>query len=227
MNHHSSQNGRVEMYRRALMIGLGAQLFAVPSLMAQSGGAPTEMKKQVVTGSLIPTADSVGVAPVETIGAADIQKVGGTDILAALKALSPSFSGNGNVGQSLNNGGFGESYLALRNLPTLVLLDGKRINISAFSTYVGTYAVDLNTIPVAMIDRIEVLKDGASTLYGSDAIGGVVNIITKKDFNGVEVSGRYGFATGKGVYNEARGSAVLGGSSLFPVADGFGRLRGR
>lgn len=192
------------------MIGLGAQLFAVPTLIAQSSGAPTEMKKQVVTGSLIPSADTVGVAPVETIGAADIQRVGGTDILAALKALSPSFSGNGNIGQGLNNGGYGESYLALRNLPTLVLLDGKRINISAFSTYVGTYAVDLNTIPVAMIDRIEVLKDGASALYGSDAIGGVVNIITKKDFNGVEVSGRYGFATGKGVYNEARGSAVLG-----------------
>lgn len=204
------QNGRVELYRRALLVGLGAQLFAIPSLMAQSGGAPTEMKKQVVTGSLIPTADSVGMAPVETVSAADIQRVGGTDVLATLKALSPSFSGNGNVGQTLNNGGFGESYLALRNLPTLVLLDGKRVNISAFSTYVGTFAVDLNTIPVSMIDHIEVLKDGASTIYGSDAIGGVVNIITKKDFNGVEVSGRYGFATGKGVYNEARGSMVLG-----------------
>lgn len=198
------------MYRRALVIGLGAQLFAIPSLMAQSGAAPTEMKKQVVTGSLIPTADTVGVAPVETVGTADIEKVGGTDILMTLKALSSSFSGNGNIGQSLNNGGFGESYLALRNLPTLVLVDGRRVNISAFSTYVGTYAVDLNTIPVSMIERIEVLKDGASTIYGSDAIGGVVNIITKKEFNGVEVSGRYGFATGKGVYNEARGSAVLG-----------------
>ena len=210
MNHNSLQNGRVEMYRRALLIGLGAQLFAVPALMAQSATAPTEMKKQTVTGSLIPTADSVGVAPVETVTVADIEKVGGTDILATLKALSSSFSGNGNIGQSLNNGGYGESYLALRNLPTLVLVDGKRVNISAFSTYVGTFAVDLNTIPVAMIERIEVLKDGASTIYGSDAIGGVVNIITKKEFNGVEVSGRYGFATGKGVYNEARGSVVLG-----------------
>ena len=84
MNHNSLQNGRVEMYRRALMIGLGAQLFAVPALMAQSGAAPTEMKKQTVTGSLIPTADSVGVAPVETVTVADIENVGGTDILATL-----------------------------------------------------------------------------------------------------------------------------------------------
>ncbi len=211
MNYPLVQNGRVELFRRALVIGLGAQLITVPALLAQnSASAPAEMKKQVVTGSLIPTADTVGVAPVETITSADLQKVGGTDILTALKALSPSFVGSGNIGQTLNNGGFGESFIAIRNLPTLILLDGKRVNISAFSTYVGTYSVDLNTIPVAMVDRIEVLKDGASTLYGSDAIGGVVNIITKKDFNGVEVSGRYGFGLGKGVYNEARGSAVLG-----------------
>jgi hypothetical protein len=103
------------------------------------------MKKQVVTGSLIPTADTVGVAPVETVSSADLQKVGGTDILTALKALSPSFVGSGNVGQALNNGGFGESYLAIRNLPTLILLDGKRVNISAFSTYVGTTGVRLRS----------------------------------------------------------------------------------
>lgn len=212
MNYATSQPTRVDLYRRALLVGLGAQLISFPVLQAADAGAaaPTEMKKTVITGSLIPTADTVGVAPVETVSSVDIQKVGGTDILQTLKALSTSFSGNGNIGQSLNNGGFGESYLAIRNLPTLTLLDGKRVNISAFSTYVGTYAVDLNTIPVAMIDRIEVLKDGASTLYGSDAIGGVVNIITKKDFNGVEVSGRYGFGIDKGVYNEVRGSAVLG-----------------
>jgi iron complex outermembrane receptor protein len=210
MNYSTNQPGRVDFYRRALLVGLGAQLFTVPALNAADATAPTEMKKTVITGSLIPTADTVGVAPVETMSSADIQKIGGTDILMSLKALSTSFSGSGNVGQSLNNGGYGEAYLAIRNLPTLTLIDGKRVNISAFSTFAGTYAVDVNTIPVAMIERIEVLKDGASTLYGSDAIGGVVNIITKKDFNGVEVSGRYGFGLNRGVYNEVRGSAVMG-----------------
>jgi iron complex outermembrane receptor protein len=113
--------------------------------------------------------------------------------------LVPGFSGAGNYLGSVNNNvnigaGFqaftGESYAQIRNLPTLVLLDGQRIVSSALS---GGQAVDLNSIPLAMIDRVEVLKDGASALYGSDAIGGVINIITKKDFNGVEVFGRYGF----------------------------------
>lgn len=213
MNYTAYQpSNRVDFYRRALLIGLGAQLLAPSVLLAQdsSTNAPTEMKKTVITGSLIPTADNVGASPIETISSADIQKVGGTDVLQAIKSLSPSFMGNGSVGQSLNNGGFGEAYLAIRNLPTLILVDGKRVNISAFSTYVGTFSVDLNTIPVAMIDRIEILKDGASATYGSDAIGGVINIITKKDFNGAEVSGRYGFGLDKGVYNEARGAAVIG-----------------
>ena len=214
MNYTANQpSNRVDFYRRALLVGLGAQLIAPSAfLLAEDASTkgPAEMKKTVITGSLIPTADTVTASPVETVGSADIQKVGGTDVLQTLKALSTSFSGSGNVGQSLNNGGFGEAYLAIRNLPTLILIDGKRVNISAFSTYVGTFAVDVNSIPVAMIDRIEVLKDGASATYGSDAIGGVINIITKKDFNGAEVAGRYGFGLGKGVYNEARGSAVIG-----------------
>ena len=214
MNYTASQpSTRVDFYRRALLMGLGAQLIAPSAfLLAEDAStkAPAEMKKTVITGSLIPTADTVGMSPIDTISSADIQKVGGTDILQTLKALNTSFMGNGNIGQSLNNGGFGEAYLAIRNLPTLILVDGKRVNISAFSTYVGTFSVDLNTIPVAMVDRIEVLKDGASTTYGSDAIGGVINIITKQGWNGAEVSGRYGFGLDKGVYNEARGSAVIG-----------------
>jgi len=196
----------------AAVAACGLQTASMP-VQAQQAAQPAEpekMEKVVVTGSVIPTADTVGPAAVETVSAETIQQIGSTDVLSVLKKISPSFSGNGNVGQTLNNGGFGESYIALRNLPTLVLLDGKRLNITPFSTYVGTFSADLNTIPVAMIDHIEVLKDGASTIYGSDAIGGVVNIITKKNFNGFEVDGRYGFATGTGTYNEARASAIWG-----------------
>src|SRR5262249_25036816 len=89
-------------------------------------------------------------------------------------------------------------YVQIRNLPTLVLLDGQRIVTSALS---GAQAVDLNSIPLAMVERIEVLKDGASALYGSDAIGGVINVITKKNYNGVEINGRYGFPT-EGPWND-------------------------
>src|SRR5439155_25158050 len=75
--------------------------------------------------------------------------------------------------------------------------------------------VDLNTIPLSMIDRVEVLSDGASAIYGSDAIGGVVNIITKKDWNGVEISGRVGFPTGKTSNDliEYQASLVAGASN--------------
>ncbi len=185
----------------------GALLTLTMHARAQDADAPETMKPVVVTGSLIPTAETVTATPVETIDTTVIEKIGSQDVLETLKKLSPSFTGNGNVGQSQNNGGGGESYVAIRNLPTLVLLDGRRLANSAFSS--GT-AVDLNTIPLAMIDRIEVLKDGSSVLYGSEAIGGVVNIITKKNWSGVEVGGRYGFATGDGNVSEVRAYAVGG-----------------
>ena len=173
--------------RRALYSTLGIPMLALPVALAQqatnqtaaaAGEKPVKMEKTVVTGSLIPTAETVGAAPVEVVGTVEIQKSGQQDILQALKRLSTSFAGSGNVGQTVNNGGFGEANIALRNLPTVVLLDGHRLANSSFSR--GA-AVDLNTIPLSMIERIEVLKDGASAIYGADAIGGVVNIITKKN----------------------------------------------
>lgn len=168
------------------------------------------LKPVVVTGSLIPTAETVGASSVEVLNSVDIERIGSTDILETLKQVSSVFAGNANVGQTVNNGGYGEANVAIRNLPTLVLLNGRRLGNSSFS---NGALVDVNTIPLAMIDRIEILKDGASALYGSQAIGGVVNIITKRDFNGVDISGRYGFATGKGNYEEYRASLVAGTSN--------------
>jgi len=175
--------------------------------LAQDTNAPVTTKPVVITGSLIPTAESVGPAPVQVIGSAEIEKVGAQDVLELVKKLTPTFQGNVNVGQEVNNGGFGESNVGIRNLRTLVLLNGRRLGNSSFS---NGQLVDLNTIPLAAVERIEILKDGASALYGSDAIGGVVNIITKKEFSGVEVGGRYGFATRHGKFTEQRVSAVMG-----------------
>jgi len=167
----------------------------------------------VVTGSAIPTADNVTIAPVETVTAADIERTGAQDVLSALKKLSVSFVGAGNISHTLNNGGFGEANVSVRNLPTLVLLDGRRMAGSAFSAIFNAgNSVDLNLIPISMVDRIEVVKDGASALYGSDAIGGVVNIITKKNWNGFEVNANYGFATQAGGYTEQK-VALTGGTS--------------
>src|SRR6187431_3127825 len=152
--------------RKTMLFGLVGSSCLALSLLAQDPSAPTELKPKIITGSLIPTAETVGPAPVETISAADIERVGATDVLDLMKRLSPSFSGNANFGQTVNNGGFGESYAAIRNLPTLVMLNGRRLGNSSFSaTATGTGQVDLNTLPLAMIDRVEVLKDGASAIY--------------------------------------------------------------
>src|SRR5882672_5691174 len=192
--------------RRTVFVGLVGTLFVATTALAEDTNATT-MKPVVVTGSYIPTAETVGPAPVQTITAAEIQKVGAQDVLDLVKKVSTVFGGNVNVGQTVNNGGFGEANVAIRNLPTLVMLNSRRLGKSSFS---NGALVDLNTIPLAMIERVEILKDGASALYGSDAIGGVVNIITKRDYNGTEVGGRYGFATGKGDVTEQRASVVSG-----------------
>jgi len=207
MSNHSYRHFRGSVLRSAITVGLGSQLIHMPALWAQDASTPQALDRVQITGSLIPTADTVGVAPVETVGAERIALTGQQDILAVLRRYSTSFAGSGNVGQTENNGGYGEANVAVRNLSTLVLLDGRRLAGSSFSN--GT-AVDLNTLPLAMIDRIEILKDGSSTIYGSDAVGGVVNIITKKNWNGFEVGARYGFATGPGYFNETQAHAVYG-----------------
>lgn len=162
---------------------------------------PVQLEEVTVTGRLAPTAETVGPAPLQTITAEDIQQAGTVDVLSTLLRLNPAFSGSGNYVGAANNNvtifngqgfGSGESFAALRNLPTLVLVDGRRVASSAMSAAQG---VDLNLFPISAIDRIEVLEDGASALYGSDAIGGVINIITKKDYNGLEIDQRIGFPT--------------------------------
>ena len=158
-----------------------------PSSTAPQDEKAVQMEKFVVTGSYLPVSQTVTASPVVTIESSDIGQAGATDPLSLLRELTPFFAGSGNQGTEANNGAAGESYVALRNLTTLVLVDGQRITGSPFQS--GTI-VDLNTIPTAMIDRIEILKDGASTVYGTDAIGGVINIILKKNYNGFEAGTR-------------------------------------
>ena len=158
--------------RRALYGTLGIPMLALPVAMAQqatnqtaaaTGERPVKMEKSVVTGSLIPTAETVGPAPVQTLSNEAITQAGSADALLTLKKLVPSFTGGGNYLGSVNNNvnigaGFqaftGESYVSLRNLSTLVLIDGQRVVSTALS---GGQAIDLNSIPLAMIERIEAL----------------------------------------------------------------------
>src|SRR5690242_10204400 len=147
-----------------VLLGLACALAFVGSSRAQVTNEPTVLKPTVVTGSYIPTAETVGPVPIQTLSSDAIEQAGTADTLTTLRKLVPGFTGSGNYLGSVNNNvnigaGFqaftGESYAQIRNLPTLVLLDGQRLANSALS---GAQAVNLNTIPLAMVEKVEVLK---------------------------------------------------------------------
>ncbi|MEP4145907.1 MAG: TonB-dependent receptor [Halioglobus sp.] len=142
-----------------------------------------------VTGSRIRRSEHTGGAPVDILSAPDIELSGAQTIGELLKFV-PAVSGNA-LSTAIANGGNGTASVTLRGLPasnTLVLINGRRV---ANDGLAGE-SVDLNSIPPAAVERIEILKDGASAIYGSDAIAGVVNIIMKRDFHGLLGEAFYG-----------------------------------
>lgn len=144
----------------------------------------------VVTGSRIQRADLEGFNPVTVLDRAAITDSGVFNIGAILQDL-PNSAGQG-VNTGVNNGGDGGVNFSLRGLGsnrTLVLINGRRAVASGLG---ADDAVDLNNIPVSIVERVEILKDGASAVYGSDALAGVVNIITRSDFEGVEFTSTIG-----------------------------------
>src|SRR6267378_8077338 len=182
----------------AVQGALAACCAATPALAQQAPTAAAEQVQEVViTGSRIAQSVAQSTQPLSVISSADIEKTG----LASV----------GELLQQLTTGG--SAQVDLRNLDskrTLVMVDGLRwVNESSASGVSGS--ADLNTIPVSIIDHIEVLEDGASSIYGSDAIAGVVNIITRKKFEGVEVSGYTSEFSKGGRTTEA--SLTAGGSS--------------
>jgi len=147
----------------------------------------------IVTGSNIPTAEEVGPNPVDTYRPADIEKLGirnATDLTTFL----PQEAG-GTTNLNMGNGGDGTVQFNLRGLlakETLVLVDGKRVAPGSLNAVGFSGGVDINLIPFPMIDHIDILKDGASAVYGSDAITGVVNFFLLHKFRGLEIGGSYG-----------------------------------
>src|SRR6478736_7013537 len=159
-----------------------------PAATAGAAGAQAEVERVIVTGSNIPTAEETGPNPVDTYRPQDIEKLGirnATD----LTTFIPQEAG-GTVNQNIANGGDGTVQLNLRGLlpkETLILIDGKRI---AQAALFGGY--DIQLIPFSMIDHIDILKDGASAVYGADAVAGVVNFFLIHKFRGLEIGGTYG-----------------------------------
>ncbi|WP_246068401.1 TonB-dependent receptor [Microbulbifer harenosus] len=146
---------------------------------------------QSLTGSHLRHLKLDSYAPIDVLAQPELEITGAQTVAELLKFL-PAVSGN-STSTSVTNGGNGTATVTLRGLPasnTLVLINGRRIVNNGF----GGEAADLNTIPLSAVDRIEVLKDGASAVYGSDAIAGVVNIILRRDFDGLDISSYYGQA---------------------------------
>lgn len=198
---------------------------AMASLLALSGAALAQstLERVEVTGSAIKRIEGETALPVQVITRAEIDKAGITTAAELVARLSAS-ANNLTDGGSVAYGGFrdqmGFNAANLRGLgvsSTLVLLNGRRM--ANFASPGDAAGVDLNSIPAAAIQRVEILLDGASSLYGSDAIGGVINFITRKDFSGVEINALAGNTTEGGGANKR--SATLAGGVGDYARDGF------
>ncbi|MBB3061960.1 TonB-dependent receptor [Microbulbifer rhizosphaerae] len=144
-----------------------------------------------LTGSHLRHLQLDSYAPIDVLAQPELEITGAQTVAQLLKFL-PAVSGN-STSTSVSNGGNGTATVTLRGLPasnTLVLINGRRIVSNGF----GGEAADLNTIPLSAVERVEILKDGASAVYGSDAIAGVVNIILRRNFDGLSVNSYFGEA---------------------------------
>ena len=172
--------------------------------------AEGEIETVTVTGSRIAHSPTDGPQPLTVVSRADIDDSGLLAVGDLIQRLPMQGSG---INRTYNNGGDGSVRVELRALGsarTLVLVNGKRWVASGEG---ANSSIDLNTIPIAAIERVEVLKDGASAVYGSDAIAGVVNIILRENFEGIEFSHQTGDFSASGGGIEQTWSALGGGAS--------------
>jgi iron complex outermembrane receptor protein len=208
-------NSKIEtsLLSRSIRLGLlagaavGTAMVAAPAAIAQESSA--ELDRIEVTGSRIKRTDIEGPLPVTVITREDIERAGDLNIGDVLRYSTFNTAGSFVASSGFAGGAQGGAEIDLRGLGsqrTLVLVDGRRI---ANSPGLGSASQNLNTIPLAAIERVEILRDGASAVYGSDAIGGVVNIITRRDFQGLSISGTYTNPKQDGG-DERFGSIVMG-----------------
>ncbi len=187
-----NQRGRLlasTMIAGVAMVGMAAPAFAQTEPPVDSTAQSTaQVEDIVVTGSRIRQANLVTTSPVTQVTSEDVRETGVTRVEDLVTQLPQAFAAQNST---VANGASGTATVSLRNLGatrTLVLIDGKRM---PYGSPLDA-AADLNQIPAQLVERVEVLTGGASAVYGSDAIAGVVNFIMKKDFEGLEVTAQYG-----------------------------------
>lgn len=183
-----TQKIRNRLLSTTMIGGFAALAFATPAL-AQNAPASQDLDDVIVTGSRIPQSNLVTTSPVTQVTGEDIDVAGVTRVEDLISQLPQAFAAQNST---VANGASGTATVSLRNLGssrTLVLIDGRRMGYGS----PNDDAADLNQIPEQLVERVEVLTGGASAVYGSDAVAGVVNFIMKKDFEGLQIDAQYGF----------------------------------
>ncbi|MEP7314404.1 MAG: TonB-dependent receptor [Pseudomonadota bacterium] len=184
----------VAAWIRVVLAGSAVTLAAGIPALASAADAAGELQEVTVTGSRIASPNMTSTSPVQVVTAEDIKAGGRTDIsdlLNNLPQVATNYQGQGlgNRSSGLSSAG-GVANVDLRGLGpnrTLVLVNGRRLGVGSPNTSIASPAPDIDQIPSALVERIDVLTGGASAVYGSDAIAGVVNFITKKNFTGIQL----------------------------------------
>jgi iron complex outermembrane receptor protein len=182
-----------ELCLAALIATLGSLIFVTNAFPQETAGV-AEVERVIVTGSNIPTAAETGPNPLDTYRPADIEKLGIRNPQDLRTFLPQEAGGTGRqlLGASPSDGTVQINLRGLLPKETLVLVDGKRVAFGSLGVAGFSQGVDINLIPFPMIDHIDILKDGASAVYGADAVAGVVNFFLIHKFRGLEIGGSYG-----------------------------------
>ncbi len=184
-----TQQTRIRLLSTTMIGGFAALAFAVPAMAQTAPQDETQLDEVVVTGSRIPQTNLTTTSPVTQVTGEDIDVAGVTRVEDLISQLPQAFAAQNST---VSNGASGTATVSLRNLGssrTLVLIDGRRMGYGS----PNDDAADLNQIPEQLVERVEVLTGGASAVYGSDAVAGVVNFIMKKNFEGLQIDAQYGF----------------------------------
>ncbi|MCO4320313.1 TonB-dependent receptor domain-containing protein [Aliidiomarina quisquiliarum] len=205
--------------KTVLMAGVGSVFLVGAPVMAQAQNdtdnneeTAEKFERIITTGSRISRPELSQAAPIVTLNQEDIERFGSPDLGQILAELPAVGASNTLIGNRTSNSSAGVSSANLRNLGasrTLILIDGKR-HVAGSP---GSASVDLSTIPSSMIERVEIMTGGASAIYGSDAVSGVVNVILKKNFEGLEFNAR-GASSVEGVGARNHEFNILGGGDF-------------
>src|SRR5258706_8499954 len=201
----------------ARAIGIGAALASAAFSAWAQQEQPTKGERIEVTGSNIKRVEGETALPVTVITREEIDKSGATNAVELLQLVASNNSfGNATYTSTIGATTFSANTASLRGLTggrTLILINGKRVNGFAGEIN-GVQGVNLSVIPFAAIERVEILKDGASAVYGSDAIAGVINFIVRTDYRGAEATVFYGAPTRSGGGEQEKYSGAIGFGDL-------------